>query len=119
MRNHLFLTAVIFLTSLVSIHFVHGQNAKTKLQVTVIDNLGNNIEGATIIVYSSAEDYKNNENQLIKGKTDSKGRYQFKGLESKPYFLNVRKDHLKNDEQGAQTGLLSEKKINKVIVVIN
>lgn len=118
MRNQ-FLTLVIFLVALVSIHIAHGQNAKTKLQVTVIDNLGNNIEGAIITIYSSAEDYQNIENQLIKGETDSKGRFQFKGLESKSYFLSVRKDHLKNDKQGAQTGLLSEKKTNKVIVVIN
>lgn len=94
------------------------QILKTKLQVTVIDHLGNYVEDATVTIYSSAEDYKNNSNKLVIGQTDKKGRFQFKGLEAKAYFLDVRKDNLKNDGEGVQTGSLSEKKINKVIVVI-
>ncbi len=99
-------------------HTIASQDAKTKLLVTVIDDRGNNVEGASIIIYSSIEDYENSQNILIKGETDKKGRFQFKGLESKPYFLEVKKDNKKNDGQGIQTGLLSEGKINKVMVVI-
>ena len=97
---------------------VSAQNTKTKLHITVIDDSGNNVTGATITIYSSQEDYENSTNKLITGKSDKKGIFQFKGLEAKSYFLDVRKDHLKNDGLGVQTGLLSENKVNKVLVVI-
>ncbi|WP_436515564.1 carboxypeptidase regulatory-like domain-containing protein [Ekhidna sp. To15] len=101
-----------------SVSISSGQILKTKFQVIVIDNLGNYVEGATVTIYSSGDDYKSNTNELIIGKTDKKGKFQYKGLEAKSYFLDVRKDNLKNDGEGVQTGSLSEKKINKVIVVI-
>lgn len=94
------------------------QVSKTKLLVTVIDESGNNVEGATITIYTSMDDYENNKNKLIIGKTDKKGKFQFKGLQNKPYFLDVRKDVMKNDGEGVQTGSLSTEKINRVIVVI-
>lgn len=108
----------LLLLFLTTNHTSASQDAKTKLLVTVIDDRGNNIEGASIIIYSSMEDYENSQNLLIKGKTDKKGRFQFKGLESKPYFLDVKKDNKRNDGQGVQTGLLSEGKVNKVMVII-
>lgn len=94
------------------------QVLKTKLHVTVIDDLGNPVEGAIVTIFSSAEDYQNNTNKLIVGTTNKKGIYQFKKLETKSYFLDVRKDQLKNDGEGVQTGSLAKGKINKVIVVI-
>lgn len=117
MKTHHLIHLIAFILTLFASD-VAAQNTKTKLHVTVIDDRGNNVIGATITIYSSQEDYESNTNELIIGKSDKKGVFQFKGLEAKPYFLDVRKDHLKNDGQGVQTGLLSENKVNKVLVVI-
>ncbi|MEP1033573.1 carboxypeptidase-like regulatory domain-containing protein [Ekhidna sp.] len=107
--------SLIFLLSTASAPI---QVLKTKLHVTVVDDLGNPVEGASITIFSSAKDYENNSNKLIEGKSNKKGIYKFKGLETKPYFLDVRKDKLKNDGEGVQTGSLAKGKINKVIVVL-
>ncbi|WP_462251420.1 carboxypeptidase-like regulatory domain-containing protein [Ekhidna sp.] len=95
-----------------------SQDAKTKLLVTVIDGSGSNVSEADIIIYSSEEDYLNRENRLIKGKTDKKGRFQFKGLQAGSYYLEVKKDSKNNNNENPETGLLSPNKVNRVIVVI-
>lgn len=118
MRNRSIKSLAILLIVILGTASVPIQDSKIKLLVSVIDNRGNNVEGATISIYSSSADYQNSENRLVKGKTDKKGKFQFKGLESRSYFIDVRKDNLKNDGQGVQTGLLSEGKLNKVIVII-
>lgn len=99
-------------------HDLRAQSAKTKLQVIVIDESGNNVSNADIIIYTSEKDFLNKENKLVKGKTDKKGRFQFKGLESKSYFLEVKKDHKNNNTDNPETGLLSADRLNKIIVVI-
>ncbi|MEO9871590.1 peptidase associated/transthyretin-like domain-containing protein [Ekhidna sp.] len=112
---------ILFMLSIILLgntSFKPVQTSKTKLYVTVIDGSGNQIEDAAITIYTSEDDYKNNANKLIEGKTDKKGKFQFKGLGIRSYFLDVRKNAMNNDGEDVQTGLLSEGKINRVIVVI-
>ncbi len=90
----------------------------TKLRITVIDELGNNVEGATVTIYKSEEDYRNNEDSVQKEVTDKKGRVTFKDLEPVSYFIDARKGDKNNDGKGAVTAPLLEGKINKVNTVI-
>jgi len=90
----------------------------TKLRITVIDELGNIIEGVTITLYKSEEDYRANVNPVQEGVTDSKGRVTFKDLDPVSYFIDARKGDKNNDGKGAVTAPLLEGKINKVNTVI-
>ncbi len=108
---------LLILLSLISLSFQTIQS-ETRLEITVIDGKGKNVVDADIIIYSSEEDYTSKENELIIGQTDKKGRFQYKGLGTRSYFLDVRKDNLSNEGTDVQTGSLSGKKLNRVIVVL-
>ncbi len=91
----------------------------TKLQITVIDHLGNVVEGATVELYASEDDYRNETNIIQEAQlTDKKGRATFSQLEEKVYWLHVFKDDMNNDGAGVQTDTLVPKKVNKVNVII-
>jgi protocatechuate 3,4-dioxygenase beta subunit len=91
----------------------------TKLRITVIDGLGNFVEGATVSIYISEDDYRESKNALDSAKTDEKGRALFKDLSPIPYFIDARKADLKNDAEGVQTAPLEEGKLNKVNTIID
>ena len=90
----------------------------TKLRITVIDGLGNFVEGASVSIYKNKEDYRAGENVVASKLTDKKGRVTFKELEAIPYFIEVKKGIQNNNGEGVMTGKLSEGKINKVNTVI-
>ncbi len=96
----------------------HSQVLKTKLQVTVRNDLGNIVEGATVTLYKTQADYENNENPVQSGETDEKGRIIFKELQPVSYFMDVRKGDLNNDGRGVQTTKLIAKKKNIVATII-
>lgn len=88
------------------------------VKVTVVDNLGNHVEGAEVVLYDTKEDYEKEVNPVAKETTDSKGRVTFKKLEPKSYFIHVFKGDMNNNWSGVQTDNLLPNKINKMIVVI-
>ena len=90
----------------------------TKLRITVIDGLGNIVEGATIAIYENEEDYRASDNAVAVGTTDKKGRITFKDLKPIPYFIEAKDGQKNNNGEGVMTGKLSEGKINKVNTVI-
>lgn len=90
----------------------------TKLRITVIDELGNIVEGATVTIYTSEEDYRSNENHIRKEVTDKKGRVTFTDMEPISYFIDARMGDKNNDGKGAVTAPLLEGKVNKVNTVI-
>lgn len=94
------------------------QFLSTKVRVTVIDELGNPVEGATVAIYEEEENYRNNENEVAKGVTDEKGRVTFRDLKPVSYFLDARKDDMNNDGAGVKIAPLKEGKLNKVNTVI-
>ncbi|MEO9965419.1 MAG: carboxypeptidase regulatory-like domain-containing protein [Reichenbachiella sp.] len=96
----------------------YSQLFSTKLKVTVIDGLGNFTEGAAVTLYTSIDDYRSNQNAVMAGETDEKGRVKFKDLEQIVYFIDVRKDDKNNNGQGVQTGPIEKGKVNKVNIVI-
>lgn len=101
-------------------HTLQAQILNTKLQVTVRDELGNLVEGASIRLFLTEEDYTKEQNQVGNtGKTDAKGRASFDSLEPKVYYIIVDKEDMDNSDGGTKTEALIPKRINKVTIIIS
>ena len=94
------------------------QIIKTTLNLTVRDEVGNTVEGATVQLFEKEEDYIAEKNMAVEGTTDAKGILKLKDLKAMSYFVIVRKDDKDNSGGGERTGKLEEKRINKVTIVI-
>lgn len=94
------------------------QILKTSLNVTVLNELGNPVEGATVQLFVKEVDYKEEKNIALEGVTDKKGVIKFKEIKAMSYYVIVRKDDKDNSEGGEQTGKLESGRINKVNVII-
>ena len=94
------------------------QIIKTTLNLTVRDEVGNTVEGATVQLFEKEEDYIAEKNVAVEGTTDAKGILKLKDLKAMSYFVIVRKDDKDNSGGGERTGKLEEKRINKVTIVI-
>ncbi|MEP5610760.1 MAG: carboxypeptidase regulatory-like domain-containing protein [Cyclobacteriaceae bacterium] len=117
--NKLVVLAALFLFLSTAVSFeTEAQILPTKLTVTVIDGLGNFVEGAEVKLYKTEADYRGSTNPAASGVSDKKGRVKFKEVQSVVYFLEVIKDDMNNNGEGVQTGPLAAKKTNKVNVVI-
>ena len=91
----------------------------TSLKVTVIDNLGNFVEGADVTLYGSEDDYNSDSNPIAGPfKTDKKGRVTFKGLAAQSYYIDAKSGDKSNMGEGVKTAVLQEGRINKVNTVI-
>jgi uncharacterized GH25 family protein len=91
----------------------------TNVKITIVDELGNSVEGATVTLYNNKEDYRAEENPVQTGLTDKKGIVTFKKLDAKVYFVHAYKGDKNNNFAGVQTDTLKEGKVNKIIIVIN
>lgn len=112
--NALFFATLLFCCFL----FSGFQIIKTTLHVTVRNELGNTVEGASVQLFENEEDYNAEKNIVAQGVTDKKGTLKLKNLKAIPYFVIVRKDDKDNVGGGEQIGKLEEKKVNKVTIVI-
>jgi|SRR4051812_31197835 hypothetical protein len=108
-----FLFAFCFLLSASGFQLV-----KTSLNVTVRDETGNIVEGATVQLFEKEEDYTAEKNVAAQGVTDKKGYLRLKDLKSIAYFVIVRKDDKDNSGGGERTEKLESQKMNKVTIVI-
>ena len=90
------------------------------MKVTVLNSLGNPVEGAKVTIYETREDYESEKNAVAGPElTDSKGRVTFKNLEEKRYFIQAVKDDMNNYGEGEQTDKLKKGKVNKFNVIIS
>ncbi|HTE32727.1 MAG TPA: carboxypeptidase-like regulatory domain-containing protein [Chryseolinea sp.] len=94
------------------------QFVKTVLSVTVRDEVGNTVAGATVQLFANEEDYKSEKNVVMEGVTDSKGALKLKDLKPISYFVIVTKGDLDNSGGGERTGKLDENRTNKVTIII-
>ncbi len=94
------------------------QIIKTQIHITIRNELGNTVEGATVKLFEREQDYKDETNVAAEGVTDAKGVVRFKDLKAISYFILAEKDDSNNFGGGEQTGKLEAKRINKVTVVI-
>src|SRR5690606_9100119 len=95
------------------------QLLKTTLHVTVRDDVGNTVEGASVQLFETEADYTKEENVAAEGTTDAKGIVKFKELKSISYYVIVRHGDKDNAGGGEQTGKLEEKRTNKVTIIIS
>lgn len=113
------LSGLLFLLfTLTAIPSTTAQIVKTQIHITVRNELGNTVEGATVKLFEQEKDYTEETNIAAEGVTDEKGVVKFKDLKAIPYFILAEKDATNNFGGGEQTGKLEEKRINKVTVVI-
>ena len=89
-------------------HDLNAQVLKTKLQVTVSNDLGNVVQGVTVTLYKTQADYENNENPVQAEKTSVKGQIIFKELKPVSYYVDARKGNLSNDGRGVKTTKLMD-----------
>ena len=94
------------------------QLIKTTLHITVRDELGNIVEGATVQLFETEDDYLKEENVVTEGTTDTNGIVKFKDLQPIAYFVIVRHGDKDNSGGGERTAELEPKRINKVTIVI-
>jgi hypothetical protein len=95
-----------------------GNILKTSLNVTVRDEVGNTVDGATIRLYEKEDDYKAEKNEVAKEITDEKGVAKFKDIKAIAFYVLVQKGDKDNLGGGEQIGKLEDGKINKVTIVI-
>ncbi len=112
------LLAIILVTTF-SASEVQAQLLPTKLRITVIDGLGNYVEGASVSIYESEKDYLASENAVAMLISDKKGRVTFKGVKPMAYFVEAKFEDKNNNAAGVKTGELEEGKLNKVNTVID
>ncbi len=99
--------------------FENNKSLSTSLKITVIDILGNVVEGATVTLYKTEDDYRNESNPVVEAQiTDKKGRTTFKKVEAIKYYLLVVKGDMSNIGAGVETDVLEEGKVNKVNIII-
>lgn len=106
------------LLAILTVALTGFQLIKTTLNITVRNDLGNTVEGATVRLFETEDDYAKEENAVAEGATDEKGVVKFKDLKDIAYFVLVEKGDLNNFGGGEQTGKLEAKRINKVTIVI-
>jgi len=94
------------------------QLIKTSLNITVRDELGNIVEGATVQLFETEDDYLKEENVVMESTTDKNGVVKLKELKPIAYYVIVRKDDKDNSGGGERTAELEAKRINKVTIVI-
>jgi len=95
------------------------QIMKTKLQITVMDGVGNYQSNAEVTLYETKADYEAEKNPVAEAmKTDKKGKVIFKELEAQSYFVKVVKGDKNNVGGAEQTSDLLPNKMNKVNIII-
>jgi hypothetical protein len=87
-----------------------GQIIKTSLTLTILDEIGNQVPGATVTLYETEADYLAEKNK--------KGIVKFKDLKAIAYFVIARKGDKDNSGKGEQVGKLESNKFNKANIVI-
>jgi len=91
----------------------------TVLKVTVLDDIGNPVQGATVTLYNNETDYYNNENPAYDSiETNANGEAKFKKIDAKRYLIDVQKGDMSNDGGGIETQHLEKGKVNRIRVII-
>ncbi len=110
---------ILFFAAFIILACAPAQIMKTSLRVTVLDEVGNAVEGATITLYENEKDYRSSQNPAAEAVlTNNKGIAKINELKAKAYFIDVRKDDKNNNGAGIQTNVLQANRINKVNIII-
>ena len=109
---------ILIILPLLFFAFINASMIPTSLRITVLDELGNIVEGAKVDLYASESDYENSSNSVQESQyTDEKGKVTFKNLNKTKYWVNVEKGDKNNYGAGVEVEL-TPKKLNKSNIVI-
>jgi len=92
----------------------------TSLELSLKDNLGNNVSGASVKLYSSESDLENGTNQIGSTQTsDASGKVKFNELSNIKYYWLAEKD-CQNNVNGAvtTTSVLTANTVNSLNVIL-
>ncbi len=113
---------ILLLTSIVILSGALRSEAQvfnTSIKITILNELGNPVEGAAVQLYTSEEDYRQEINPATDVYyTDKRGQIKIKDLEARIYYVNAEKGDKNNIGAGVMTDKLEEKKLNKVTIII-
>ncbi len=116
--KYIYYSAVLVAFSLSSFTSMDREILKTSLTITVRDEVGNTVDGATIQLFEKEDDYKAEKNVVAKEVTDDKGVAKFKDVKAIAFYVLVQKGDKDNIGGGELIGKLEEGKFNKVTIVI-
>ncbi len=109
---------ILFLFTFALQSLTEAQIIKTSLTLTVRDELGNAVEGASVMLFENETDFNTEKNPTAQGITDAKGVVKFKELKAIPFFVIARKGDKDNAGGGEQIAKLEANKFNKATVII-
>ena len=115
---------LITLTLIFGAFFNSADNAEeqifnTKLKITVLNELGNVVEGAKVTIYKNEADYNAEKNAVQPAQlSNNKGQVTFKKMDPVSYYVLVTKGDLDNIGGGEIIGKLEKNKLNKANIVI-
>ena len=119
MKRTILLTIFSFAMMLMVAQTTQAQVFNTSIRITILNELGNPVEGAAVQLFKSEEDYRAETNPATEVYyTDEKGQVKIKDLEARVYYVNAEKDDKNNIGAGVMTDKLEEKKLNKVTIII-
>ncbi|MDX2196378.1 MAG: SpaA isopeptide-forming pilin-related protein [Cytophagales bacterium] len=115
MNKYIIIIAVAAL-SLAS--FSPAQQVFLNLKVTVMNNLGKAEEGVRLRIYKTEEDFKSEKNVVQEHYTDTKGKFSFKDLEPRIYYISATKAEMDNYDGAVKTDTLKINAVNKITIII-
>ncbi|MFY0626969.1 MAG: carboxypeptidase regulatory-like domain-containing protein [Reichenbachiella sp.] len=120
MKNIFKLTfSMVLMFSLFSFKSVNMKFLPTKLKITVLDELGNQVEGAKVTLFKTEEDYRAETNPVgVPAITDEDGKAKIGDLEPIQYYVLAEKGKKANHGAGVKTQKLEEGKTNRINTVI-
>lgn len=105
--------------TLALVSFIPQQLMKTKMTIVVVNKQGALIEGASVKLFKTIDDFNNDKNQVQETKkTNHKGVVKFTKLDAISYYMQVEKGDLSNMFTAEKTQPLAPKKANQFIIVI-
>ena len=91
-----------------------AQIFSTKLKITVLDELGNVVPDAKVLLFKNKADWEKEANEVQPFKlTNIKGQVTFKKLTQETYYVLVRKGDKDNIGRGEKVEKMVAKKLNK------
>lgn len=96
-----------------------AQLFETHLNLTVLDDAGNPVEGAMVSLYKTVDDYNANKPATEPLKTNKKGVVKFGPLEPLEYYIFAKKGNMSNDFHGEKIEALTKGKVNKANIIIS
>lgn len=95
-----------------------SQILPTNLRLTVLNNIGNPVQGAMVKIYATEDDYDEDVNAVAAAVSDKKGIVNLKGLETKKYYVRATKGKMSNADTAYETDQLVSGRINRINLII-